>query len=116
MRLDTAAADAKLRSGFLLLPVSPTAQVQIKPMTLPVSTIYAVAYAIVTACWIGFILAFLLRPRPAANVDRKKDTSSISGVVIQAISFFIVFTFRRDRFTSPVHVGQYIDLSIALAA
>jgi protein-S-isoprenylcysteine O-methyltransferase Ste14 len=85
-------------------------------MTIPVSTIYMVAFAVVTACWIGFILAFLLRPRPGANVDRKKDTSSISGVVIQAISFFIVFTFRRPRFTSPVHVGQYIDLAIAVAA
>ena len=58
-----------------------------------------VAKLVVLACWFVFVLSFLLRNTPVTS-DRKRDPSSILGVVLQGLSFLIVWVVRPPTFTS----------------
>ena len=67
----------------------------------------SVAVAVVLACWFVFVLTFLLREPPVTS-DRKRDSSSILGVVLQGLSFLLVWTVRHPVFTSFVPVNKTI--------
>jgi protein-S-isoprenylcysteine O-methyltransferase Ste14 len=61
-------------------------------------TIEIVAFGVIMLCWLGFTLAFILRDKPPKTTDRKRDPSSIKGIVIQGVGFAFVWSFRRPLF------------------
>lgn len=68
----------------------------------------SVAWVVVLACWFVFVLTFLLRKTPPVTSERKRDPSSIFGVVLQALSFLIVWVAQRSMFTSFVPFSKAI--------
>ena len=68
----------------------------------------SVAVVVVLACWFVFVLTFLLRKAPVTS-DRKRDPSSIFGIVLQGLSLLLVWVVRRPLFT------PFLNSSKALA-
>jgi len=67
-----------------------------------------VALVVVLGCWLVFVLTFLLRKTPV-TFDRKRDPSSIFGVVLQGLSFLLVWAVRRPFLTSFVSFSKAIS-------
>jgi len=68
----------------------------------------SVALVVVLACWFVFVLTFLLR-KPPVTSDRKRDPGSIFGIVLQGLSFLLVWVVRRPIFTSFVSFSKAIS-------
>jgi protein-S-isoprenylcysteine O-methyltransferase Ste14 len=60
----------------------------------------AAVFTIVMVCWWVFAFTFLLRRNPATAPDQKRDPRSIPGVLLQALSYMIVWAVRRPLFTA----------------
>ena len=67
-----------------------------------------VALVVVLVCWLVFVLTFFLR-KPPVTSDRKRDPSSIFGVVLQGLSFLLVWAVRRPLLTSFVSFNNAIN-------
>ena len=50
--------------------------------------------------WLAFVLTFLFHKKPPSPPDKKRDPSSIVGIVFQGLSYAIVWTIRRPWFTA----------------
>ena len=59
-----------------------------------------IVFAAVVISWIAFAVVFLTRKKPEQARERKKDSSSILGIVLQAISYALVWSIHRPYFTS----------------
>jgi protein-S-isoprenylcysteine O-methyltransferase Ste14 len=58
--------------------------------------------------WIVFVVAFLAGKKPSSDSpDRKRDRSSIIGIVLQGFSYGICWSIRRAWFT-PIFAGREI--------
>lgn len=68
-----------------------------------------VVFVVVLACWLVFVLTFLLRKKPPFTTERKRDPNSILGIVLQALSLLIVWAVRRPLFTSFVPSSNAIS-------
>jgi protein-S-isoprenylcysteine O-methyltransferase Ste14 len=72
-------------------------------------------FVVVVLSWIAFGLVFLLGRRPsAATSDQKRDPSSIIGIVLQGISYAIVWSIRRPWFTPIADVSDAMQISLAI--
>lgn len=74
-----------------------------------------VVFVSVIVCWFVFALTFLLRKRPPAAPDQKRDRGSIPGVVLQGLSYAIIWTVRRPLF-SPFISFSTANLVLGLFA
>jgi protein-S-isoprenylcysteine O-methyltransferase Ste14 len=68
----------------------------------------SVAFVVVLACWFVFAFTFLLRKKLPVTADEKRDPSSIPGVLLQGLSYLIVWAVRRPLFTSFVSSSKAI--------
>jgi protein-S-isoprenylcysteine O-methyltransferase Ste14 len=59
-------------------------------------------FVVVMVCWFTFAGTFLLRNKPASPPDQKREPGSLFGVVLQGMSYAIVWAVHRPMFTSPV--------------
>jgi protein-S-isoprenylcysteine O-methyltransferase Ste14 len=71
---------------------------------------------IVMLCWLVFALTFLLRKNLAAAPDRKRDRSSIPGVLLQGFSYAIVWILRRPLFVPFVSISKSLDVILGIIA
>ena len=71
---------------------------------------------IVMLCWFVFALTFLLRRKRAAAPDRKRDRSSIPGVLLQGLSYAIVWILRRPLFTPFVSISKSLEVILGIIA
>src|SRR5689334_4690709 len=72
------------------------------------------AFIVVILSWIAFVLTFLLHQRPPSPPDKKRDPKSITGIVLQGLSYSIVWIIRRVWFTPMI--GSSKLAAIVLAA
>lgn len=70
----------------------------------------------VMVCWFVFALTFLLRKKPAATPDSKRDRSSIPGVLLQALSYAIIWTVRRPLASPFVSFSKTLALVLGIVA
>ena len=75
----------------------------------------SVAMVVVLACWFVFVLTFLLR-RPPVTSDRKRVPGSIFGIVLQGLSFLLVWTVRRPIFSSFVSFSKAVTAVLEILA
>lgn len=78
----------------------------------------AVVFAVVLVCWLVFVSTFLVRQRPPLAADQKRDPRSITGVVLQGLSYPILWVAWRPLFTFflPFSKAASAILEIAAAA
>jgi protein-S-isoprenylcysteine O-methyltransferase Ste14 len=70
----------------------------------------------VMVCWFVFALTFLLRKKPAAAPDSKRDRGSIPGVLLQALSYAIIWTVRRPLVSPFVSFSKTLALALGIVA
>jgi protein-S-isoprenylcysteine O-methyltransferase Ste14 len=71
-----------------------------------------VTFAIVVVSWLAFVAIFVFQRRPPNPPDQKRNPRSIFGLVLQGLSFPIVWTIERPFLTAISHAAL---LSIALS-
>ena len=81
------------------------------------------AFYAVIACWWIFLLTFWLRKRPPRAREAKRDRTSLIGMLLQAVAYFIVWSFPLEqKHFSPVRRGSRVVewglavLTVAIAA
>jgi protein-S-isoprenylcysteine O-methyltransferase Ste14 len=77
------------------------------------------AFAVVMISWFGFaavFLSFLTRRKAPAGPDRKRAPASILGIVLQALSYSVVWSVHRPPFTPIAGLGKAFEIGTALLA
>lgn len=81
--------------------------------------ITAAAFGIVMVCWFVFAAAFLFRKKPAASRDTVKAPKSWVGIILQGVSYAIVWSLHRTPLFSSFSGDMYafnIVMQIAAVA
>ena len=76
-------------------------------------------FAVVTTSWFTFaavFLAFLTRRKAPAAPDRKREPASIVGIVLQGVSYAVIWSVHRPRFTPIANLGKFFEVSTAVLA
>lgn len=76
----------------------------------------ALATAVVILCWFGFAGVFLSRKTPQAPPEQKRDSKSIVGLILQALSYGVVGLFHRTPFTPISPASSAVIVSLSLGA
>jgi protein-S-isoprenylcysteine O-methyltransferase Ste14 len=71
------------------------------------------AFGVVMVSWVTFAASFLFLKKPPSPPDKKRDPSSIFGIVLQGISYLIVWTVRRTWSTPILSLGKSIEIALA---
>lgn len=83
---------------------------------IDLQTFSIITLVIVVLCWFAFAAVFLFRKKTAQPVDRKRDRGSIIGLVIQGVSYAIVWSIRRTPFTPLVGASKPFEMLIGVLA
>lgn len=85
-------------------------------MTITFAFFPTLVFAIVMICWFAFAGIFFFRKKPPSAPDKERDGGSIIGVVLQALSYGIVWGVHRKAFTPFVSGSQMIAVAAGLMA
>lgn len=66
------------------------------------------AFAVVIVCWLVFAGAFLLRKKPPAAKDAVKAPKSWLGIILQGVSYGLVWSLHRTPVFSPFAGDNYV--------
>jgi protein-S-isoprenylcysteine O-methyltransferase Ste14 len=83
-------------------------------MTLRLEFWPTLAFAVVIFSWCVFVVVFLVQRKPASAPDSKRDRSSIPGIVLQGLSYAIVWSIKRTAFTSIISASKAFEIVIAV--
>lgn len=72
------------------------------------------AFAVMMLSWLAFIIAFLVHKKPPSPPDKKRDPSSIMGIVLQGLGYGIVWTIRRLWFTPMFGSNKFLEIALAV--
>jgi len=70
------------------------------------------AFVVMLLSWFAFVITFLVYQKPPAPPDKKRDPSSILGIVLQGVSYGLVWTVRRVWFT-PMFPNKFFEIALA---
>src|SRR5436309_5608081 len=71
------------------------------------------AFVVMMLSWFVFVLTFLFHKKPPSPPDKKRDPSSITGIVLQGVSYGIVWSIRRPWFT-PMFPNKSLEIGLAM--
>jgi len=73
------------------------------------------AFVVMMLSWIAFVITFLVHKKPPSPPDKKRDPSSIIGIVFQGVSYAVVWSVRRAWFTPMFGSNKYLEIVLAIA-
>jgi protein-S-isoprenylcysteine O-methyltransferase Ste14 len=73
-------------------------------------------FAIVMLSWLIFAGVFIFRQRPETAPDQKRDRGSIPGVVLQGLSYAVVWSIHRLLFTPIVLANKPVEITLSFLA
>jgi len=73
-------------------------------------------FALVMLCWFVFAGIFIFREKPPSAPDQTRDSSSHVGLVLQLLSYAVVWGFRRPALTPVVSNSETATLGAGLFA
>jgi len=73
------------------------------------------AFVVMMLSWFAFVITFLVHKKPPSPPDKKRDPSSIVGIVLQGLSYGTVWTIRRVWFTPMFGSNKYLEIVLAIA-
>lgn len=84
-------------------------------MTVQLDFWPTLTFVMVILSWVAFGLAFFLGRKPSgATPDQKRDRLSIIGIVLQGLSYAVVWSVRRRWFTPIASVGNTAEIILSL--
>ena len=72
------------------------------------------AFVAILLAWLAFVMTFLLHKKPSAPPDKKRDPASFTGVVLQGLSYALLWILRREWFTPIFGSGKLLEITLAL--
>src|SRR6266567_3669484 len=72
------------------------------------------AFAVVLLSWFAFVILFLARLKPPTAPESKRDRGSIAGIVLQGLSYGIVWSVPLQWFTPIFPVSRSIEILLAI--
>lgn len=73
------------------------------------------AFAVMMLSWIAFVIAFLAGKKPSSSSpDRKRDRSSISGIVLQGLGYGVCWSVRRQWFTPMFSASDAVSVGLSI--
>ncbi len=72
------------------------------------------AFAVVMLSWFAFVILFFTRKKLPTAPESKRDRASIAGIVLQGISYGIVWSVRRQWFTPIFSVNKSTEITLAV--
>jgi protein-S-isoprenylcysteine O-methyltransferase Ste14 len=85
-------------------------------MSFTLETCEKLAQIFLTISWVVFAAAFIFRRRPEVSQDRKRDSNSLVGVILQGLGFAIVMGMRRHSYSPVIPVAPAISIAISIIA
>jgi len=73
------------------------------------------AFVAMMLSWFAFVITFLVHKKPPSPPDKKRDPSSIVGIVFQGLSYAVVWSVRRSWFTPMFGSNKYLEIVLAIA-
>ncbi|HEY0323277.1 MAG TPA: isoprenylcysteine carboxylmethyltransferase family protein [Pyrinomonadaceae bacterium] len=85
-------------------------------MQITLDPLPTIVFAVVILCWMTFAAVFIFRKKPAATaaVERKRERASILGIVIQGLSYSLVWGVRRPYFSPIVRMSRPLEIALAV--
>lgn len=80
------------------------------------TAIAQVVTAVVMLCWLVFTTVFLLRGRPPAQAETRRDPRSLLGIVLQGAGFAVGWSARRAASTPLVPMPLPAEAALGLLA
>src|SRR5437762_12647040 len=71
------------------------------------------AFVVMALSWLAFVIAFFFHKKPPSPPDKKRDPTSIIGIVFQGLSYAIVWTIRRPWFTA-IFPNKSLEIGLAV--
>ena len=71
------------------------------------------AFVSMILSWLAFVITFLGHKKPPSPPDKKRDPSSIVGIVFQGLSYSAVWIIRRPWFT-PMFDSKLLEIALAI--
>lgn len=75
-----------------------------------------VVFVVVMLCWVAFAGIFVFRKKLPKAPDQRRDRGSIAGVALQGVAYAIVWSMRRQPFTSMVSGARWLEVLTATSA
>jgi protein-S-isoprenylcysteine O-methyltransferase Ste14 len=73
-------------------------------------------FASVVIAWFAFVLVFLTREKLPKSPDSKRDSRSVKGLVLQGLSFAIVWGAHRPYFTPIIRSSKAVEVLVSIVA
>ena len=72
------------------------------------------AFVVMALSWLAFVITFFFHKQLPSPPDKKRDPSSILGIVFQGLGFAIVWTIRRTWFTPMFGSNKFLEIALAI--
>ena len=84
-------------------------------MRIQLQAVPAAVFASVMVCWFVFAAIFLFRKKPPKAPERKRDSASLAGIVLQGMGYALVWSIRRQPFTPLFALPRPLEIALAAA-
>jgi len=74
----------------------------------------ALAFGVMMLSWFAFVATFLGHKKPPSPPDKKRDPKSITGIVLQGLSYAVVWMLRRVWFTPIFAANKFTEIALAI--
>lgn len=71
-------------------------------------------FSAVTLCWFTFVVAFLVRKKPPAAPESKRERGSILGTALQGLAYAIVWAAHRPVFSTIVPMSKPPEMALSI--
>ena len=69
-----------------------------------------VVFAVVMLIWLAFVTVFLIHKRPPSGAERKRESSSMIGLGLQAAGYAVLWIFHRRYFSSIAEMSHLLEI------
>ena len=72
------------------------------------------AAVVMILSWVAFVITFLVHQKPPSPPDKKRDPKSIVGIVLQGLSYAIVWMVSRVWFTPIFAANRFTEIALSI--
>jgi protein-S-isoprenylcysteine O-methyltransferase Ste14 len=85
-------------------------------MAFHIYTLHSGVIMVVMLCWLVFAVIFILGKKPKSALVRKRNRSSIAGMVIQMMAYLTVWVVRRPLSGDLLPFGGVVEVMLGAVA
>ena len=72
------------------------------------------AFVAILISWVAFVITFLGHKQPPSPPEKKRDSSSIVGIVFQGLSYAVLWIIRRSWFTPMFGSSKLSEIALTV--